>query len=115
MRLQHAQRRAEAEIAVRLVRLDVAREREHGRRRDDCARGADDERDRITREPRERAARNRAQQRAAALQPGHRGDRAAELVRRADVGEIRLAAQHPGGVTRPESDGRAVRAPTDSE
>ncbi len=78
---------------------------------DDGARRADDERDRIARQAGERAARNRADQRAAALQARHRGDRAAELVTRADVREIRLTAEHPCSLTRAERDGRDAERP----
>ena len=87
LRAQHGERAGETRVGI-LVRRHCAREREHGRARDDGARGADGERDGIAREPREHAAGHGADQRAAALQARHRSDRTAELVLRADVGEV---------------------------
>ena len=59
LRAKHARGAGDADVAVRHVRLDVAREREHEHGRDDRAHGARDERSRIAGESRERAARGR--------------------------------------------------------
>ena len=107
---QHLHRAGEARVGIR-VRRHGARKREHRRARNDGARGPDRECDGIAREPRERAARHRADQRAAALQARHRRDRAAELVGRADVGEIRLAAEHPRRVPAAERQSREADEP----
>ncbi len=88
LRAKHARRARDADVSVRHVRLDVARESEHEHSRDHRAHGARDERGRIAGEPRDRAARGRAYQRAAALEPRHRGDRAAELVPGTNVRKV---------------------------
>ncbi len=107
---QHLQRAGEACVRI-LVRRHRAREREHGRTGDDGARDSDRERHGVTRDTGQHAARERADQRAAALEPRHRGDRAAELGRRADVREIGLSTQHPGRVARTERERRETDQP----
>ena len=99
---QHLHRAGQARVGIR-VRRHGAREREHGRARDDGARDADDKRDGIACEPRERAAGHWTDQRAAALQARHRGDRAAELVRARRRPRGTTVGRHPGRVAVPSA------------
>ena len=89
-----------------MARGHVARECEHDAARDNRGRGAGDERNRIPREARDRAAHDWADQSTAALQSGHRGDSSAELVSNTNVRKIRLPPEHPRRVPQAERDRR---------